>query len=1283
MLNQNVLSRRSKFGERLSVALATWGLLAFIAIASLSILGLATFSIVEQRSAVIADGRKETANLALSLTQHAELTFRTADALLTGIVERLEHDGDLGPEQLERLKLWFRQEVSQNSQFLSFAVVDSAGSMIVNSAADSTQTQFFDRDYFIYHRTHNDSALHIGRPVHGRAAIEWLIPVTRRVSRPDGSFGGVAVAAVDPRYFQKIYDSLNIGENGAVLLASMDGPLLIRRPFVEADVGRDMSRSGIFKELRKAPRGTAEITASTDGVTRLNSYERGESYPIVVAVAKDMNELLKPWHQFAVRRGIEAISIATVIVLLGIVIWRATRRVKKNSAELTAKNEQFDVALTNMSTGLSLFDSDGKLVVWNDRYVQLYQLPAELIQCGVGIDQILEYRKRTDGSELDVDVYIAELRQSLIDFGVRSAQITIENGRTISVINKATASGGWVGIHEDITDQVRRDQDIFDQATELARTNMRFEAAVGNMAQGLSLFDADQRLVIANGRFRELYQLPEELVRPGTPLRLMSQDNTVRGATKELTLEQQLQSVTMLPTQSVRSPAGRDILIKRNRTADGGWVATHEDVTDLKRQERLIAEKVAELQLVNTRFEAALTSMTKGICLFDADQHLVIANPRFREIYDLPHALVAPGTPLKVIADDLYRKGVRDDHTSENIAEQLPTLVQHRVVIPDGRVISIRRSLMSGGGWVATHEDVTDQQRHERLLAEKAAELELVNSRFDAALSNMTQGISLFDRERRLVVWNARYAEIYGLPRGLLKVGTHVNEVMGNLVVRGILKGENDQFAVDAKIASMNELSADTSRVEEFADGTLILVSRQPTADGGWVATHEDITERRRAEAEITRLARHDVLTGLANRAEFNAKLAEASKRVKRYGGAITVMMLDLDKFKAVNDTLGHPAGDKLLVEVAQRLKSSLRETDVLARLGGDEFAIIQEGGPTQHEGAIALALRIIHSITQPFDLDGCQANVGTSIGIALAPEHGIDPVDLLKRADLALYAVKSGGRNDYRLFQPEMLEAAQSQQTAESELRDAVEREEFELHYQPVMDAKTLRISGAEALIRWRHPTRGLIGPNQFIPLAESTGLIVPLGDWVLQRACADAASWPEHIKVAVNVSAVQFKKGNLFDVILCTLVETGLAPDRLELEITETVLLENQEAHLLSIRQLKNLGISIALDDFGTGYSSMKYLTVFPFDKIKIDKSFTQDALNRRDCKAVIESTLALARGLGTVTTAEGVETQEQLEYMRDAGVNFVQGYLVGRPVPVSHLDIQGMSLAQEMVA
>jgi diguanylate cyclase (GGDEF)-like protein len=541
----------------------------------------------------------------------------------------------------------------------------------------------------------------------------------------------------------------------------------------------------------------------------------------------------------------------------------------------------------------------------------------------------------------------------------------------------------------------------------------------------------------------------------------------------------------------------------------------------------------------------------------------------------------------------------------------------------------------------------------------------------------------MFDQDKQLVVWNQRYAEIYQFPQNLLETGTHVNAVFTDLVSRGVLKGGTDRAAIEKKLEAADRYLTNSQRVEEFSDGRLILVSRQPMAEGGWVSTHEDITERRRAEAEIVHLARHDVLTGLANRGEFNAKLEEASKRLKRNGGTVTVMMLDLDKFKAVNDTLGHPAGDQLLVEVGRRLQSTIRETDVLARLGGDEFAIIQEGEPNQHEGAIALALRIINGISQPFDLNGHEAGVGTSIGIALAPENGVEPEDLLKSADLALYDAKANGRNDFRIYHPTMLEIAHTQRSAESDLRDAIARQEFELHYQPVVDVKTRQLCGVEALIRWRHPAKGLIPPDQFIPLAEATGLIVPLGEWILQRACSDAASLPAHVKIAVNISAVQFKKGNLFDVILCTLVETGLAPERLELEITETSLLENQEAHLATIRQLKNLGISMALDDFGTGYSSVTYLTNFPFDKIKIDRAFTHGVLTRRDCAAVVSAVLALAQGLGTITTVEGVETEEQFEYMCKAGVDLAQGYLFGRPVPLSQLDLDSAPPPQEMVA
>jgi diguanylate cyclase (GGDEF)-like protein len=694
------------------------------------------------------------------------------------------------------------------------------------------------------------------------------------------------------------------------------------------------------------------------------------------------------------------------------------------------------------------------------------------------------------------------------------------------------------------------------------------------------------------------------------------------------------------------------------------------------------------VKLEKQRLDTAVENMTQGLTLFDRFERLVICNQRYIEMYGLSPDVVKPGCHLRDLIAHRNELGFIRVDVDEYCARILEHVAHGEAVTlqsTEGHTIQITHRPLPDGGWVATHEDITERTRQETDVRQQATEIARINLQFDAALSNMTQGLCMFDGQKRLVVWNERYAKLYGLPPELLKIGTPHDAIIADRISHGVLKGETTRSAARKKTAVLDQLPRDTasSRVDEFADGRFILVTRQPMADGGWLATHEDITERRRAEAEIIHLARHDALTGLANRAEFNVKLESATKRLKRSGGSVTVMMIDLDRFKVVNDTLGHPAGDQLLVEVGRRLRSTVRETDVLARLGGDEFAIIQEDASDQHEAAIALALRIINAISQPFDLSGNRASLGTSIGIVLAPEQGIDPEGLLKRADLALYDVKASGRNDFRFFRNELLEVADTQRTAECELRDAIERGEFELHYQPVVDAKTRTLCGVEALVRWRHPAKGMIAPDQFVPLAESTGLIGPLGEWILQRACTDAASWPAHVKLAINISAIQFKKGNLFQVLLRTLVETGFAPDRLELEITETSLLENQEAHLTTIRQIKNLGISMALDDFGTGYSSVNYLANFPFDKIKIDKSFTQGVLDRRDCKAVVASTLALAQGLGTVTTAEGVETEEQFEYLRAAGVDLVQGYLFGRPVPIAQLDLHAALSRKEMVA
>jgi diguanylate cyclase (GGDEF)-like protein len=380
-------------------------------------------------------------------------------------------------------------------------------------------------------------------------------------------------------------------------------------------------------------------------------------------------------------------------------------------------------------------------------------------------------------------------------------------------------------------------------------------------------------------------------------------------------------------------------------------------------------------------------------------------------------------------------------------------------------------------------------------------------------------------------------------------------------------------------------------------------------------------------------------------------------------------MFLDVDNFKNINDSLGHDAGDRLLQAVAQRIVQMTRSSDTVARLGGDEFGVLLEGAGTAAE-VQRVADALVESLGAPFLLDGREVRVTASVGVAFSAADTTAKA-LLSNADLAMYHAKAAGKNRHITFQPRMQTVLHERLRLEADIGRALDRKEFFLEYQPIVDLGTRVLLGVEALVRWRHPERGMVPPDQFIPLAEATGLIMPLGEWVLRRACADASLWPAHVKVAVNISAVQFRRGDLFDTIFHTLLDSGLAPGRLELEITETAVLDNQETHLATIRRLKNLGISMALDDFGTGYSAVKYLTIFPFDKIKIDKSFTQGVLDRRDCQAVIASTLALAQGLGIAITAEGIETEAQFDYMRKAGINLAQGYLFGRPVPLAQLD------------
>jgi diguanylate cyclase (GGDEF)-like protein len=556
--------------------------------------------------------------------------------------------------------------------------------------------------------------------------------------------------------------------------------------------------------------------------------------------------------------------------------------------------------------------------------------------------------------------------------------------------------------------------------------------------------------------------------------------------------------------------------------------------------------------------------------------------------------------------------------------------------------------------------------QHARRMHAANDELDRANARFDAALNNMSQGLVMFDADERVVVCNDRYIDMYALARDVVKPGCSLRHLLYYRHAAGNLGRDPEQYRTE--IITGLAQKAVTSFVHETGDGRTISVANSPMAGGGWVATHEDITERRRAEAEVAYMARHDALTGLPNRPHFREQANAMLGRAKR-GEDVAILCLDIDHFKSVNDTLGHPLGDLLLRAVADRLRECVRETDLIARLGGDEFAIVQVGA-AQPTGATNLASRLIDAVGAPYDLDGHQLVVGLSIGIALAPADGSESRQLLKNADMALYRAKSDGRGVYRFFEPAMGARMQARRRLESDLRNALAAGEFVLHYQPLVDARTEHIRGFEALIRWCHPQRGMIAPSAFIPLAEETGMIVPLGEWVLRQACQEAAAWPGDLSVAVNLSPAQFKGRKLVAAVTGAIAAASLAPSRLELEITESVLLQDGEGTIATLHQLRAAGIRISMDDFGTGYSSLGYLRTFPFDKIKIDRSFIHDMPERGDSLAIVRAVAAISSSLGMTTTAEGVETRDQFEQLRKEGLTEVQGNLFSPPRPATEL-------------
>ena len=552
----------------------------------------------------------------------------------------------------------------------------------------------------------------------------------------------------------------------------------------------------------------------------------------------------------------------------------------------------------------------------------------------------------------------------------------------------------------------------------------------------------------------------------------------------------------------------------------------------------------------------------------------------------------------------------------------------------------------------------------EATIVEKADELDRANKKVDAALNNMLQGLVIFDREHKLVVCNRRYAEVYGLPPDLTKPGTAKRDILEHSIANGIFAGANPQQYFEERVTIANEENCKNS-ILELSNGRTLFVCHVPLEGGGWISTHEDITERRRVEAIIDHMAHHDALTDLPNRITFNDTINATFDRAGALGEQFAVLSVDLDHFKEANDSYGHLIGDALLREVARRLQAAAGGA-FLARIGGDEFVLIVSDGP-QPTAAAALAERLLAAFVDDFEVEGHRLKLGMSIGVAIYPTDGDDAKTLMINADAALYRAKAGFRGMALFFEPEMGARLRARRDLQEDLRTAIDRGELLLHYQPQMKMSG-EIVGFEALVRWQSPKRGMVLPGMFIPVAEESNLIILVGEWVLREACREAVTWPQPLTIAVNISPVQFRLGDLPRLIHSILLETGLAPSRLELEITESVVINDFSRAVSILRRLKSLGVKIAMDDFGTGYSSLSYLQSFRCDKIKIDRIFICDLEHNDHSRAIVRAVIGLGQSLDLPILAEGVETEAQHAYLVQEGCDEVQGYLTGRPLPIA---------------
>ncbi len=1087
--------------------------------------------ISDTRDRALESTERELENTVLLLARHFDQQLDDFVSVQNDLVTQVRLAGVASPDIFKRemstyeTHLTMKTKVTGSSDVAGVNVYDASGNLLNSSEVWPAPTvNIADRAYFRILEADSSPMLYHIELVSSRFSKGPVVVVARRMTGPNGEFLGVVARGFSPTRFEDFFSSVALGRDAAISILHRDGPLLARYPHVEEIIGRNF-RTGpqANAALFDSDHGSMRLISPVDAQERLASVRSLTRFPLTVLATTTVASALADWRaQTIFLIAAAVLSALVIVVILSLIVRQLSWQHRSSRERLALEKQRLDTAINNMNQGLLLFDSSQRLVVCNQRFIEIYGLSPDVVKPGCSFRDLIAYRNEAGSFQGDVDEHCSRM----LDYVSRGESVINRSpdGRSIQVKHRLVSDGGWVATHEDITERVRRE----------ASFRLLFENNPVPMwvfdQQSLDFIAVNQAAIDKYGHSREKF--------------------------------------LSLKVADIRPPEARE------------------------------------------RFKAWVANKARNERGNNMWQHIT-ADGRVIDVCIYSQAMNYEGHDARLVA-------IHDVTDQKNAAEQLAKTKKFLdAVIENVPVPIIVKDIPQPGA------------------AAESSTLSLINKAAE---------------------------ELYGISRAE-SIGKTLSEVFPEDRIQLSLRLDNQALLTDGAVISEDHAAFSHSKGVRMVTSRRMAIRGTSGLPEHLVALFEDVTDRREAEKRIAFMAHHDVLTGLANRAAFDECFAATLKQAGLTRSYVSLMCMDLDGFKEINDTYGHSAGDAVLQEVAKRM-TLCAEGAFIARFGGDEFAMIlpdEEG----LSSANLVASRVLNAMSAELPVAGHRLKVGVTIGVAQYPAHGTDCESLLSNADVALYRAKATEPGTVQFFVPQMGTQVRERRALQDDLRHAIAEGELTLNYQPQFAADD-RIIGFEALARWHSPKRGSVSPATFIEAAEESNLIQPLGEWALREACREAASWTTPFKVSVNISPKQFRQGDLPSLVHSILMETGLRPSRLELEITEGILIDDFSRAVSVLNRLKALGVVIALDDFGTGYSSLSYLHSFPFDLIKIDRAFVSDLITNRHSMAIVRAVIGLGRSLGVPVLAEGVETKQQRDFLFEVGCSAIQGYLSGKPLP-----------------